>query len=334
MVCGTPVIRPHGQRKPADSRRTGLRARAQRLDIEAEVGFVVGAPARDREGWPPTTSPSTCSVSSLLNDWSARDIQAWEYVPLGPFLGKSFATSISGWVTPLDALAAARVDLPGQDPEPLDYLRVDGQAGLDIDIEVLLNGEVVSRPPYSSMYWSPAQMLAHLTVNGASLRTGDLFAPARSAAPSPTSAARSSSCRGAAPSRSPPAAASAPSSRTATRSRCAPPPRRPRRPDRARRGDRPDRARRRPGAVARGRTRHGRTPVVFYIGCLCKLVAWRTTHRLSNELVVLAARLVRDVRRRNVDLPAASTRLMSLLDELGPITVGPLAEPTAAASRR
>src|SRR6185295_10233413 len=99
----------------------------------------------------------------LVNDWSARDIQAWEYVPLGPFLGKSFATSVSGWVTPLDALSAARVDLPGQDPAPLDYLAVDGSAGYDIDIEVLLNGTTVSRPPYSSVY-------------GAPLRTGDLFA--------------------------------------------------------------------------------------------------------------------------------------------------------------
>ena len=111
-----------------------------------------------------------------LNDWSARDIQAWEYVPLGPFLGKSFATSISPWITPLAALDAARVPLPGQDPEPLEYLRVDEPAGYDIDFEVVLNGEVVSRPPYAAMYWSPAQMLAHMTVNGASLRTGDLFA--------------------------------------------------------------------------------------------------------------------------------------------------------------
>ena len=111
-----------------------------------------------------------------LNDWSARDIQAWEYVPLGPFLGKSFATSISPWVTPLAALDAAWVDLPGQDPEPLPYLGPGATRGLDIDVEVELNGEVVSRPPYRTMYWSPAQMLAHLTVNGASLRTGDLFA--------------------------------------------------------------------------------------------------------------------------------------------------------------
>ncbi len=113
---------------------------------------------------------------TLLNDWSARDIQAWEYVPLGPFLGKSFATSISPWITPLAALEAARTTLPGQDPEPLPYLAVDQPAGYDIDVEVVLDGEVVSRPPYSAMYWSPAQMLAHMTVNGASLRTGDLFA--------------------------------------------------------------------------------------------------------------------------------------------------------------
>ncbi len=161
----------------------------------------------------------------LLNDWSARDIQAWEYVPLGPFLGKSFATSISGWVTPFDALDAAWVDLPGQDPVPLDYLSVDGKAGLDIDIEVLLNGEVVSRPPYASMYWSPAQMLAHLTVNGASLRTGDLFASGTVSGAERGQRGSFLELSGAAPSRSPPVAASAPSSRTATRSCCAPPPR-------------------------------------------------------------------------------------------------------------
>ena len=111
----------------------------------------------------------------ILNDWSSRDIQAWEYVPLGPFLGKSFATSISAWVTPLEAFDTARVDLPGQDEVPvLDYLRGDAW-GLDIHVEVRLNGHVVARPEYADMYWSPAQMLAHLTVNGASLRSGDLF---------------------------------------------------------------------------------------------------------------------------------------------------------------
>jgi len=174
VVSGTDVRRPCGQRP--ESGGGPSYGPSRRLDIEAEMGFVVGAPTR--LGHRVTTSGFADHVFgvTLLNDWSARDIQAWEYVPLGPFLGKSFATSVSGWVTPLDALAAARVDLPGQDPAPLDYLAVDGSAGFDIDIEVLLNGTTVSRPPYSSMYWAPAQMLAHLTVNGASLRTGDLFA--------------------------------------------------------------------------------------------------------------------------------------------------------------
>jgi fumarylacetoacetase len=114
----------------------------------------------------------------LLNDWSARDIQAWEYVPLGPFLGKSFATSVSAWVLPLAALDAARVPPPRRTEPLLPYLDDAGAApwGLDLALEVELNGEVVSRPPFASMYWTPAQQLAHLTVNGATLRTGDLFA--------------------------------------------------------------------------------------------------------------------------------------------------------------
>jgi fumarylacetoacetase len=175
VVSGTDVRRPRGQRKsPGDASPTY--GPSTRLDIEAELGFVVGAPSQLGEQVHVDAFADHAFGVTLVNDWSARDIQAWEYVPLGPFLGKSFATSISGWVTPLDALAAARIDLPGQDPEPLDYLRVGAGAGYDIDLEVLLNGETVSRPPYSSMYWSPAQMLAHLTVNGASLRTGDLFA--------------------------------------------------------------------------------------------------------------------------------------------------------------
>ena len=175
VVSGTDVRRPRGQRKPPQE-STPTYGPSQRLDIEAELGFVVGSPTRigDQVGVDDFEQHVFGVVA--LNDWSARDIQAWEYVPLGPFLGKSFATSIAAWVTPLEALEPARVDLPGQDPEPLDYLRVDALAGYDIDLEVELNGEVVSRPPYRSLYWSPAQMLAHMTVNGASLRVGDLFA--------------------------------------------------------------------------------------------------------------------------------------------------------------
>ncbi|HET6668300.1 MAG TPA: fumarylacetoacetase [Intrasporangium sp.] len=173
VPSGTDVVRPQGQRKPAgqDSPDFGP---SRRLDIEAELGFVVGVPSE--MGAAVGAFDDHVFGVTLLNDWSARDIQAWEYVPLGPFLGKSFATSISPWITPLEALAPALVELPVQDPEPLDYLQVDPRPGYDVDVEVVLNGEVVARPPYSSMYWSPAQMLAHMTVNGASLRTGDLFA--------------------------------------------------------------------------------------------------------------------------------------------------------------
>jgi fumarylacetoacetase len=175
VVSGTQIRRPSGQRKPPEDEAPTF-GPSRRLDIETELGFVVGTPTSlgDRVG----TAQFADHVFGVLplNDWSARDIQAWEYVPLGPFLGKSFATSVSAWVTPLDALEAARVDLPGQHPEVLDYLRVEQPAGFGIDFEVRLNGETVARPPYASMYWSPAQMLAHLTVNGASLRTGDLYA--------------------------------------------------------------------------------------------------------------------------------------------------------------
>ena len=175
VVSGTPVVRPCGQRKPAGAEEPDF-GPSRRLDIEAEVGFVVGVPSV--QGTRVTADAFADHVFGvvLLDDWSARDIQAWEYVPLGPFLGKSFATSVSAWVTPLDALAAARVAAVPQDPEPLPYLADRDPWALDLAIEVELDGEVVSRPPFASMYWTPGQQLAHLTVNGASLRTGDLFA--------------------------------------------------------------------------------------------------------------------------------------------------------------
>jgi fumarylacetoacetase len=176
VVSGTPVRRPSGQGRPPAEGGPPAFGPSRRLDIEAELGFVVGTPTDLGDSVPTSGFADHVFGVTPLNDWSARDIQAWEYVPLGPFLGKSFATSISPWVTPLAALDAARVPLPAQDPAPLDYLRVDEPAGYDIGFEVLLNGEVVSRPPYAAMYWAPAQMLAHMTVNGASLRTGDLFA--------------------------------------------------------------------------------------------------------------------------------------------------------------
>jgi fumarylacetoacetase len=165
QVSGTPVVRPSGQRKaPTDDAPTF--GPSQRLDIEAEVGFVVGTPSELGRPVPLSAFPEHVFGVCLVNDWSARDLQAWEYVPLGPFLGKSFLTSVSPWVVPLAALEAARVRPPARDPEPLPYLDDAGTPwGLDLALEVRLNGEVVSRPPFSTQYWTAAQQLAHLTVS-------------------------------------------------------------------------------------------------------------------------------------------------------------------------
>ncbi len=173
VLSGTPVTRPRGQRPGEGAPTFGP---SRRLDFEAEVGFVVGVGS-------PLGSPVAVDAFAehvfgafLVNDWSARDIQAWESRPLGPFLAKSFATSISPWVVPLEALARARVRPPPQHPEPLPYLTGSGHDGFDLALEIQLNGQVISRPPFASMYWTPAQMLAHLTVNGASTRAGDFYA--------------------------------------------------------------------------------------------------------------------------------------------------------------
>ncbi|MHB8244145.1 MAG: fumarylacetoacetase [Acidimicrobiales bacterium] len=175
VVSGTPVLRPRGQRKAAGDEGPTF-GPSLRLDIEAEVGFVVGVPSPYGSPVPTSALEEHVFGTVLLNDWSARDIQAWEYVPLGPFLGKSFATSISPWVVTLEALAHAAVPGPRQDPPPLAYLDQAQPRGLDLLLEVEWNGTVVSRPPFADMYWSAAQQLAHMTVNGACLRTGDLFA--------------------------------------------------------------------------------------------------------------------------------------------------------------
>ncbi|GAA3392339.1 fumarylacetoacetase [Streptomyces roseoviridis] len=177
VVSGTDVVRPAGQRKaPTDP--APVFGPSVKLDIEAEVGFLVGTPSE--LGRPVALGDFREHVFglTLLNDWSARDIQAWEYVPLGPFLGKSFQTSVSAWVTPLEALDAARVAPPARDFPLLPYLDDSGEeepGGFDLRITVTVNGEVVAEPPFSTMYWTAAQQLAHMTVNGASLRTGDLY---------------------------------------------------------------------------------------------------------------------------------------------------------------
>ncbi|MCF3962278.1 fumarylacetoacetase [Streptomyces fuscigenes] len=181
VVSGTHVVRPTGQRKTLTASEGDPRpvfGPTAKLDIEAEVGFVVGAPSPQGAPVPLAAFRDHVFGVCLLNDWSARDIQAWEGQPLGPFLAKSFATSVSAWVTPLEALDAARVAPPARTEPLLPYLddtHDDEPGGLDLHITVSVNGEEVSHPPFSSMYWTAAQQLAHLTVNGASLRTGDLY---------------------------------------------------------------------------------------------------------------------------------------------------------------
>ena len=188
VVSGTPVVRPCGQaRLPGAAPTFGP---TRRLDLEAELAYVVGVGS-------PLGTPVPAGAFSrhvfgvgLLNDWSARDIQAWEYRPLGPMLGKSFATSVAAWITPLAALAAARVAPPPRSHRLLGYL-ADGDGlpwGLDLSLTVAVNGTVVSRPPFAAMYWTGPQLLAHLTSNGAALRTGDLLASGTVSGPAPDQA--------------------------------------------------------------------------------------------------------------------------------------------------
>lgn len=187
QVSGQPVVRPWGQHPPQDEGGSPGFGPSERLDLELEVGVVVGGATEAGRLNPPGSPIPVDRVEEhlfgvvLVNDWSARDLQAWEYRPLGPFLGKSFATTIGGWVTPWDALDPWRVSPPTQEPAPPDYLRTEGRAALAIDLEVAIasGGDepvTVSRVAFAEMYWTFPQMVAHATVNGTSLRPGDLFA--------------------------------------------------------------------------------------------------------------------------------------------------------------
>ncbi len=175
VVSGTDVVRPLGQRKAPDEGAPTF-GPSRRLDFELELGFVVGVGSELGEPVPVEDFARHVFGVVLVNDWSARDIQAWEYQPLGPFLGKSFQTSISAWVTPLALLEEARVEAPQQDPPPLSHLHGGGNWGLDVALEVELNGETISRGNARTLYWTMPQQLAHATSNGAPLRTGDLMA--------------------------------------------------------------------------------------------------------------------------------------------------------------
>lgn len=180
VVSRTPIVRPRGQVLPKQGAAPGFGPSA-RLDFELEVGFVTGPSNKLGRRVPPGDAAEHIFGFVLVNDWSARDIQAWEYQPLGPFLGKSFATSVSPWVVPLDALAPFKATPPTQDPKPLPYLLTDDDWAYDIELEVWLkpNGqpvERISRTNFKHMYWTPAQQLAHTTVNGAVVSPGDLYA--------------------------------------------------------------------------------------------------------------------------------------------------------------
>jgi fumarylacetoacetase len=175
VVSGTDVVRPRGQRKAPDEDAPTF-GPSRRLDFELELGFVVGVPTELGEPVPVEEFADHVFGVVLVNDWSARDIQAWEYVPLGPNLGKSFQTSISAWVTPLALLDDARVEAPLQEPPPLPHLAGGRDCALDVALRVELNGEAISLGNASTLYWTLPQQLAHATSNGAPLRTGDLMA--------------------------------------------------------------------------------------------------------------------------------------------------------------
>jgi fumarylacetoacetase len=184
VVSGTPIVRPRGQLKGPDDPQPTY-GPTRRLDIELELGFVIGTPSR--LGEPVSTAQALDHVfgAVLVNDWSARDIQAWEYQPLGPFLGKSFATSISPWVVPLAELT--RTPTEPQDPPPLDYLQIPKNWAFDVDLDVRMNGHTISRTNTRHLYWNVEQQVAHLTANGASLHTGDLLATGTISGPTPDS---------------------------------------------------------------------------------------------------------------------------------------------------
>ena len=180
VVSGTPIRRPHGQVLPKGEEIPVFQASA-RLDFELEMAFIIGKESALGDAISTTAAEDYIFGMVLFNDWSARDIQQWEYVPLGPFLGKNFGSSISPWVVTLEALAPFRVQGPAQEPQPLPYLQSAGMNNYDIALEVAIQPEdaletIVSRSNFKYMYWNMAQQLAHHTVNGCNVRVGDMMA--------------------------------------------------------------------------------------------------------------------------------------------------------------
>ncbi len=191
VISGTPVRRPKGQLMPAEAKRPVF-GPTKLLDIELEMAFVIGKP--NDLGVPVAIEEAEDHIfgMALFNDWSARDIQKWEYVPLGPFLGKNFASTISPWIVTMEALEPFRVPGPVQEPEVLDYLKIEGKHNYDIHLfaDLITSGgakKTLSRTNFKYMYWNMAQQLAHHTVNGCNMRIGDLCASGTISGPTPES---------------------------------------------------------------------------------------------------------------------------------------------------
>jgi fumarylacetoacetase len=181
VVSGAQVRRPQGQIKPLDAAAPSFGA-TKSLDYELEMAFLIGPGNSLGASVPIDRALDHIFGFVLMNDWSARDVQAWEYQPLGPFLAKNFCTSISPWVVTLEALEAFRKPLPRQDPEPLAYLRAKNDFTFDIQLEARLQTakmktpHTITRTNFQNLYWSASQQLAHHTVGGCNLQPGDLLA--------------------------------------------------------------------------------------------------------------------------------------------------------------
>ena len=191
IVSGTPVRRPKGQQIPADSKQPVF-GPCRLLDFELEMGFVVGKSTSLGENISTAEAEDYIFGMLLFNDWSARDIQKWEYVPLGPFLGKSFASTVSPWVVTMDALEPFRVAGPVQEPKVLPYLTYEGKKNYDINLEVAIQpeegeGKVVCQSNFKYMYWNMCQQLTHHTVNGCNINVGDFYASGTISGPTPDS---------------------------------------------------------------------------------------------------------------------------------------------------
>lgn len=180
VISDTEIIRPKGQTKPADAEKPIFGASKQ-LDFELEMAFIVNKNTEMGESISTKDAEDAIFGMVIFNDWSARDIQSWEYVPLGPFLGKNFGSSVSPWVVTLEALEPFRTPSPQQEPEVLDYLKFEGNKNININLEVYLqpeNGEenLISESNYKYMYWNMSQQLAHHTINGCNVEVGDMYA--------------------------------------------------------------------------------------------------------------------------------------------------------------